>query len=350
MKIKSVKQLLFFSVLFFIATTIQAQNKASIAVLPLQSNGISPSEALVLTDELLSVLVQSNVYKVVERSNMESVLEEQGFQMSGCTSSECAVEAGKLLGVQKMVTGSVGKLGEIYNINLRLFDVETGEIEKNISQKHEGSKEELLEATGQLGKKLTQPNYQTAEDNVNSIYEKPSPFPASRIGIWIGANFPKTSTISNVNGGLAGGVFYKTRLVSSLYIQPEISYAGSEIEIYEPDDILILEYIQVAALFAYEISSANMNNFFLNLTAGPALNLILSANNDYEGYVSDEKSEVNSSSFLAVLGIGFGVKAGKVIITLDGRYESSIDTIYKDDMDREVGKLQAFYVLLGVAF
>jgi TolB-like protein len=349
MILNPVNRFLFVAILLLTATTIQAQVKTSIAVLPLGSNGISPSEALVLTDELLSVLVQSNVFTVVERGNMESILKEQGFQMSGCTSNECAVEAGKLLGVNKMVTGSVGKLGQIYNINLRLFDVETGEIEQNISQKHEGSIEGLLDVTTALGKKLSNYNPENSTDKITTS-DQSSPFPSSRIGLWVGANFPQTSTLSSVNGGFAAGVFYKTRLASSLYIQPEISYAGSEIEIYEPDDILKLEYLQVAALFAYEISSANMNNFFMNLTAGPAVNLVLSAINDYEGYVSDEKSEVNSSGFLAVLGIGFGIKAGKMIITLDGRYESSFDTIYKDDIDREVGKLQAFYFLLGVAF
>ncbi len=319
--------------------------------MPLSSNGISPSEALVLTDELLSVLVQSDVYTVVERSNMESILEEQGFQMSGCTSSECAVEAGKLLGVQKMVTGSIGKLGEIYNINLRLFDVTTGKIEQNISQKHEGSVEELLDIIGLLGKKLS--NYDPDSGNSTKLTSESQPSsiaPVNRIGFWVGANFPKTSTISNVSGGFTAGLFYKANLSSNLYLQPEISYAGSEIEIYEPTDLLILEYLQITALFAYEVTSAGQNSLFLNITAGPALNLILTANNDYEGYVADVKSEVNSSGMLAIVGAGFGFKAGNIIISLEGRYEISIDTILKNDQEWEIGKLQAFYVLLGIAF
>jgi hypothetical protein len=180
--------------------------------------------------------------------------------------------------------------------------------------------------------------------------DQASSFPSSRIGLWIGANFPKTSTLSSVNGGFTAGLLYKTRIVSSLYLQPEISYAGSEIEIYEPDDILKLEYIQLAALISYELTPTNSKNFYLNLLAGPALNLILSASNDYEGYVSDVKSDVNSSGLLAVVGVGLGFKAGKMIISIDGRYESSFDTILKDDQDWEVGKLQAFYVLLGIAF
>ena len=59
---------------------------------------------------------------------MEEILTEQGFQLSGCTSSECAVEAGKLLGVEKMIGGSVNKLGNLYTLFIRKIDVESGEI------------------------------------------------------------------------------------------------------------------------------------------------------------------------------------------------------------------------------
>jgi hypothetical protein len=348
---KSINQLIFITFSVFTLTSLHAQTKMSMAVLPLSSNGISPSEALVLTDELLSVLVQSNTYIVVERSNMESILKEQGFQLSGCTTSECAVEAGKLLGVQKMIAGRVGKLGEIYNINLRLFDVETGKIEQNISQKHEGPKEELLDIIGQMGKRLSDYGPQSdTSTKLTSNSQPSSDFTGNRVGFWIGANFPKTSQISNVNGGFTGGLFYKANLGSSLYLQAEVSYAGSEIEIYEPDDLLILDYLQLAALFSYEVSSSNQSTIFLNLTAGPALNLILTANNDYEGYVADVKSKVNGAGVLVIAGIGVGFRFDQVILTLDGRYESSFDSILKDDSMWEIGKLEAFYIILGLAF
>lgn len=335
--------------IFLISTmNIYAQQKTSIAVLPLHSNGVSPSEALVLTDELLSVLVQSGSYTVLERSNMVSILEEQGFQMSGCTSNECAVEAGKLLGVKKMVAGSIGKLGEIYTISLRLFDVETGKIERNINQKHEGSKEELLEATAKLGLQLVTPEGQQTAYKIVSVNDQTT-FSANRIGLWFGMNFPKTTTLSNVDGGISGALFYKARLAGGLYIQPEVSYSGSKIEIYEPNDVLKLEYLQIAALFSYELTTSNMKNFFFNLSAGPALNLILSSKKTYDGYEEDVKSEINENGFLFIFGMGIGIKIGDVILTLDGRYESCFDTIFKADQEWEVGKLQAFYILLGIS-
>ena len=57
---------------------------------------------------------------MVERNQMEEILNEQGFQQSGCTSAECAAEVGALLGVQNMVSGSFGLLGNTYTIDAKL--------------------------------------------------------------------------------------------------------------------------------------------------------------------------------------------------------------------------------------
>lgn len=336
---------------------LTAQDKTSIAVLPLQGNGISPTEVLVLTDELRSVMVQTGKYIVVERSNMESILHEQGFQLSGCTSAECAVEAGKLLGVNKMVTGSVGKLGELYNINIRLFDVGTGRIEKSVSQKHEGSVEELLDVIHTLGNDLTAPVVAVSQDDsaeksdVELVQNQSgSPVSGNRIGLWMSINMPRTSLISEVGNGYGAGLFYKAHLVGHLFIQPELSYSTAEFEYYEPDDIMQFEYFHITALLCYEITTTNIKDFFLSLNVGPALNSVLGAQQDYEGYVSDLKSDVEENTFSLIFGIGLGIRLGKVIITLEPRYERGLGTIFKDDTDWEVGKSQTFSFLAGISF
>jgi hypothetical protein len=57
---------------------------------------------------------------------MEEVLQEQGFQQTGCTSEECAVEVGQLLGVQNMIGGSIGRVGETFTIDVRMISVQSG--------------------------------------------------------------------------------------------------------------------------------------------------------------------------------------------------------------------------------
>ncbi|MDP6457203.1 MAG: CsgG/HfaB family protein [Candidatus Marinimicrobia bacterium] len=124
--------------------TVQAQDKMAVAVLDLEGRGISALEAATLTDRLRSEMVALGAFTVVERGQMEMILEEQGFQQTGCTSAECAVEVGKMLGVQAMVTGSIGKLGSMYTVDVRMFDVGTGQIGRISKRDVKGEVEELL--------------------------------------------------------------------------------------------------------------------------------------------------------------------------------------------------------------
>ena len=81
---------------------------------------------------------------MVERNQMEEILNEQGFQQSGCTSAECAAEVGALLGVQNMVSGSFGLLGNTYTIDAKMFSVETGATVRSVSKTYKGDVDNLL--------------------------------------------------------------------------------------------------------------------------------------------------------------------------------------------------------------
>ena len=99
--------------------------KQTISVMDLNvTSGLSPQEVSMLTDKLLNEFVNLKFYKVVERSKRDEILKEQGFQQSGaCDQGACLVEAGQLLGVQKMVGGTIGKLGVMYVVELRIMVV-----------------------------------------------------------------------------------------------------------------------------------------------------------------------------------------------------------------------------------
>ena len=84
------------------------------------------------------------IYDVVERQKMQEILDEQEFQLSGCTSDACAVQVGQLLGVEKMISGSVGVFGKVYTVELRLLDMETGKIERSANYDFQGELEILL--------------------------------------------------------------------------------------------------------------------------------------------------------------------------------------------------------------
>ena len=107
-----------------------------------------------LADKVIHEFSQSDKYEVIDRGNMNKILKEQKFQMSGCVAQECKVEAGQILGVGKIVNGSVGMVGKVYYLTLQLIDVKTGKVELSAEDECRCELEELLGSTRRLAKKL----------------------------------------------------------------------------------------------------------------------------------------------------------------------------------------------------
>ena len=102
--------------------------QVTLAVVDFDGYGISQTEAVALTNRLRNELFRQEKFDVVERSMMESILNEQNFQLSGCTSTECLIEVGQLLGAQNMLGGSISKVGNVYTVSARMVDVESGRL------------------------------------------------------------------------------------------------------------------------------------------------------------------------------------------------------------------------------
>jgi curli biogenesis system outer membrane secretion channel CsgG len=91
---------------------LQAQDaKPRIAVLSFSNNSTftywGDNLGAAAADELTTELVKSGRFTVVERSQVNAILEEQHFGLSGAVSPATAAEIGKILGVQAMLTGSI---------------------------------------------------------------------------------------------------------------------------------------------------------------------------------------------------------------------------------------------------
>jgi curli biogenesis system outer membrane secretion channel CsgG len=65
-----------------------------------------------VSDMLVTKLVESGQYIVVERNELDAILKEQGLGQSGLVTQQSAAKVGQLLGVEMMVTGSISEFGE----------------------------------------------------------------------------------------------------------------------------------------------------------------------------------------------------------------------------------------------
>jgi hypothetical protein len=128
-----------------VSVAFAAPVKLSIAVSDLETRGLTKDDAGIISDRLRDELLNTGAFRVMERSVMDEILKEQSLQASGaCSGSDCQVQIGRLLGVDRIVVGSIGKLGTLYSLTVRLLNVETGEVELSFSEDHQGAIEDLV--------------------------------------------------------------------------------------------------------------------------------------------------------------------------------------------------------------
>jgi hypothetical protein len=105
----------------------------------------SPRFSSRIADDLAEALINDGI-TVVDRKNLEDVLREQHFQMSGSVSDESAVSIGKLLGAQSIIIGSGENMVDYYRVQFRMLSVETAEVQAHIAQnvKYDSAMRRLL--------------------------------------------------------------------------------------------------------------------------------------------------------------------------------------------------------------
>jgi TolB-like protein len=136
------KLILFF--LLFFSISVAQQGKPTVAILDFEGQGVDASEVQTLTERMRTEIGNTKAVRLIERKAVEKIMQEQGLQQSGCTSDECAAEVGQLLGVQFMISGSIGKMGKSYTIDAKMFSVESGETVRTQNATHDGDISGLL--------------------------------------------------------------------------------------------------------------------------------------------------------------------------------------------------------------
>ena len=133
-----------YRIIFFISILVGQNTKPTVAILDFEGQGVDTSEVLTLSERIRTEIGNTNAVRLIERKAVEKIMQEQGLQQSGCITDECAAKVGQLLGVQFMISGSIGKIGKSFTIDTKMFSVETGETVRSKSATHKGDVSGLL--------------------------------------------------------------------------------------------------------------------------------------------------------------------------------------------------------------
>jgi len=107
---------------------IQYGQQRRLAVMSFDSPGLEENVARTATYLLESKLGNSPLVELVERNQIQKVLDELQYQQSGLTADN-AVQVGQHLNAEYMLIGSINKLGNLIIITSKLVNVETAQIE-----------------------------------------------------------------------------------------------------------------------------------------------------------------------------------------------------------------------------
>jgi len=132
------------SLTLLVTTAVSQSGKPTVAILDFDAQDVNAAEVQTLTERMRTEIGNTNAVRLIERKAVEKIMQEQGFQQSGCTSDECAAEVGQLLGVQFMISGTIGKVGKTFTIDCKMFSVETGETIRAKNATFEGDISGLL--------------------------------------------------------------------------------------------------------------------------------------------------------------------------------------------------------------
>ncbi len=112
-------------ILFCFTGLTWAAKQPNVVVFPLKAVGISPQTANLVTERIQGLLSRSGRVKVLERNDIDKILETAGFNYDEITSEVDGIEMGKLLNAHKIIVGSITRIGDRITIAANYLDVET---------------------------------------------------------------------------------------------------------------------------------------------------------------------------------------------------------------------------------
>lgn len=107
---------------------INPSESFTMAVLDLDNLGVEESLAASVMNLVVSRLANAPLVDLVERGDVQQVLDELQFQNTGITSPRDAAEIGRLLNARRVLLGNVNQLGSSLTIALRLVETESGRV------------------------------------------------------------------------------------------------------------------------------------------------------------------------------------------------------------------------------
>jgi len=137
-----------------VAVTAQDQPRETVAILDFSTSGdIDEAEMRVFVDFMTSHIFATGRYRVVDRMQRDTLLDEIEFSVSDISDEEKRLAIGRQLSADRLIVGSLGRIGDRYLMNMKLVDVMSGETLNSSSERY-NSINDLIDDSEQLALRL----------------------------------------------------------------------------------------------------------------------------------------------------------------------------------------------------
>lgn len=151
------------------AAAVAEKPRVAVFEFKVRGNLSHPDAGAIVSEWMNSSLAETQRFTLMERALLDQILEEQEFQSSYLSDDSTMVEAGKLFGVEAIVSGTLSQWGRTISISARLIDTSTGVV-RAAAQVTTQSEDDIPHQIGLLAWKLaesTQP--EGSERDVTAI-------------------------------------------------------------------------------------------------------------------------------------------------------------------------------------
>ncbi len=111
-----------------IPKALQMRERMSLTIVPFEQKGIVSESSLSLHDSLISSLVNQNRFQVVDRDQLDKILQEQKISRTRLVDRDTALMLGKLVAARSVIVGSIIESRKGIEIVARMIDTETSMI------------------------------------------------------------------------------------------------------------------------------------------------------------------------------------------------------------------------------
>ena len=123
-----------------IVNTFRGSNSVTIALFDFVNvNGKNSVLGRYLVEQISNYFFQNSNFRIVERTQIDRVMREQNFGMSGFVDDESAARIGHLLGANAVTIGTLTRVGNRISVNIKIVDSESGSILSSGSTEIDGS-------------------------------------------------------------------------------------------------------------------------------------------------------------------------------------------------------------------